>query len=86
METRFQLVRSRLWRPRLGLFWLVVLFNLLSSGMAWTLHLADPQGTLRWMLALLALTNAAAGWWLLWRLWNWPIEENIPPPAPINPE
>lgn len=82
MQTPLQLARKRLWRPRLGLFWLVVLFNVLSSGMTWTLHLADPQGALRWMLALLALTNAAAGWYLLWRLWNYPPDEPSSAPHP----
>lgn len=60
----------RLWRPRHPLFRLMLLFNVLSSGMAWTLHLARPEGALLWVLTLLALGNAGAGMVLLWRLWQ----------------
>jgi hypothetical protein len=75
MPTQLSRVKSRLWRPHLGLFWLVVAFNLLSSAMAWAIHLGDPQGALRWMLAVFALSNAVVGWWLTWRLWCWPEDE-----------
>lgn len=78
MWTQLLKAKQRLWRPQLGLFWLVVVFNALSSGMAWALHLADPQGALRWMLAFFALSNAAVGWWLTWRLWCWPVDDGLP--------
>ncbi|WP_439115492.1 hypothetical protein [Hydrogenophaga sp.] len=61
---------QRLWQPRKPLFWLVITFNVLSSAMAWVLHLAKPEGVLLVMLTLLALTNTGVGWWLLWRLWK----------------
>lgn len=60
---------KRLWQPRNPLFWLVLMFNLLSSGMAWFLHLAQPTGVLLLAVTLLALANALAGMVLLWRLW-----------------
>ncbi|MDZ4237216.1 MAG: hypothetical protein U1A81_03600 [Hydrogenophaga sp.] len=61
---------QRLWQPRKPLFWLVVIFNMLSSAMAWGLHLAQPEGAVLVVLPLLALANTGMGWWLLWRLWN----------------
>jgi len=61
---------QRLWQPRKPLFWLVIAFNVLSSAMAWGLHIAKPEGTLLVVLTLLALANTGMGWWLLWRLWN----------------
>jgi hypothetical protein len=67
---------QRLWQPRNPLFWLVVVFNLMSSAMAWGLHLARPEGVLLLMLTVLALANTGMGWWLLWRLWK-----QAPPPA-----
>jgi hypothetical protein len=53
----------------------MLVFNGLSSGMAWALHWAPPDAIWRWPLALLALSNAAAAAWLLWRLWA-----ETPPP------
>lgn len=75
---------QRLWQPRKPLFWLVIAFNVLSSAMAWGLHLAEPEGALLVVLTLLALANAGMGWWLLWRLWNEtpsPGENNVQSPA-----
>jgi 4-hydroxybenzoate polyprenyltransferase len=60
----------RLWQPHKPLFWLVVVFNVLSSAMAWGLHLARPEGVVLLLLTLLALANTGMGWWLLWRLWG----------------
>jgi len=60
---------KRLWQPRNPLFWLMLVFNLLSSTMAWFLHLAQPVGALLLVVTLLALVNALAGMVLLWRLW-----------------
>ena len=59
----------RLWQPRRGLFWLMLAFNLLSSGLAWWIHLARPDGVLLASLTLLALANTAMGWWLVYLLW-----------------
>ncbi|KJS74856.1 MAG: hypothetical protein JM57_03215 [Comamonadaceae bacterium BICA1-1] len=60
----------RLWQPRNGLFWLMLLFNGLSTGMAWFLHLSPPAGGLLLLFTLLALANAAIGMALLWLLWR----------------
>lgn len=65
-----RLALRRLWQPQRGLFWLVVVFNALSSGLAWWLHLTQPSGLLLGVLTLLALSNALAGWWLLSILWR----------------
>ncbi|MDP2262836.1 MAG: hypothetical protein Q8K24_06735 [Hydrogenophaga sp.] len=70
----------RLWQPRRGLFWLVLAFNALSSLLAWYVHLTDPPTALRWVLSLLALTNAGLGWWMLVRLWR-----ETPPEPPRHP-
>lgn len=70
-RTAWQRLR-RLWQPHNGLFWLMLLFNGLSSSMAWYLHLAQPSGVLLLLLTLLALANAAAGMLLLWLLWRSP--------------
>lgn len=59
-----------LWQPRRGLFWLMLAFNLLSSGMGWTLHLLQPTGVLLVVLTLMALGNTLIGWWLLSILWR----------------
>jgi hypothetical protein len=61
---------QRIWQPQRGLFWLVLAFNLLSSVLAWTLHLLQPTGLLLVLITLLALTNAAMGWWMLALLWR----------------
>ena len=66
----FRLAFQRIWQPRRGLFWLMLAFNVLSSVMAWSLHLLQPTGVPLLLITLLALTNAALGWWLLARLWR----------------
>lgn len=68
---------KRLWQPRNPLFWLMVAFNLLSSTMAWFVHLVQPTGAVLLVVTLLALVNALAGMGLLWRLWV----ETTPPRA-----
>ncbi len=69
-DTRFRLAWRRLWQPRRGLFWLMLAFNALSSVLAWALHLYQPTGGLLVLLTLLALCNAALGWWMLAMLWR----------------
>ena len=68
---------TRLWQPRRVLFWLVLAFNALSSVLAWALHLLQPGGSLLIVLTVLALANAAMGWWLLALLWR----EGAPSPS-----
>jgi hypothetical protein len=60
----------RLWQPRRGLFWLMLAFNLLSSVLGWTLHLAHPTGAWLILITLFALANALMGWWLISILWR----------------
>ena len=60
----------RVWQPQRGLFWLMLVFNALSSVLAWALHLLQPTGGLLVLLTLLALSNAVMGWWLLSILWR----------------
>lgn len=63
---------SRLWQPRQPLFWLMLLFNALSSACAWlmrTLPLAD--GALL-LLGAVALGNVAAGLLAAWKLMQTP--------------
>jgi len=40
----------RLWQPHNGLFWLMLLFNGLSTGMAWFLANAAAGMLLLWLL------------------------------------
>jgi len=68
-RTVWQRLRA-IWQPHNGLFWLMLLFNGLSSSMAWYLHLSPPAGWLLLVFTLLALANAAAGMLLLWLLWR----------------
>ncbi len=74
-ESALQRAITRLWQPRRVLFWLVLAFNALSSLLAWSLHLLKPGGSLLVVLAVLALANAAMGWWMLALLWR----EGAPP-------
>ncbi len=60
----------RLWQPRMPLFWLVVVLNLMSSAMTSALLVLQPTGPMRGLLTVFALLNTLAGWWLLARLWR----------------
>lgn len=62
----------RLWQPWNPLFWLMVVFNLLSSAMTTVLWALPADSGLRGWLAALALLNTFAGGWLLARLWRGP--------------
>jgi hypothetical protein len=70
MHSRLRSSLQRLWQPGRGAFWLVLVFNGLSSVLAWTLHLAEPSGSLQIVLTILALANAAMGAWMLSILWR----------------
>lgn len=60
----------RLWQPDRPAFWLMLVFNALSSAMAWALHGWQPSGLLFGVLSVFALGNAAMGWWMLALLWR----------------
>ena len=68
----------RIWQPQRGLFWLMLVFNALSSVLAWTLHLLQPTGLVLVVITLLALTNAVMGWWLLAILWRTSADSSNP--------
>lgn len=73
---------KRLWQPHNPLFWLMILFNGLSSVLAWVLHLAQPQGAGLVILTLFALGNALAGMGLLWHLWSGGVTSGQDPVLP----
>lgn len=58
----------RLWQPGHPLFWLMVVFNALSSACAWLLHTWPLAPAWQIALALVALGNVAAGTLAAWRL------------------
>lgn len=59
---------SRLIQPRNPIFWLMLVFNLLSSLFAWILR-SYPLSTLGTVLVVtLALANAFLGMWYAYRL------------------
>lgn len=62
-----QLLR-RLWRPRHPLFWLMLLFNVLSSLGAWALRTLPLTGGGLLLVGLLSLGNAGLGLLVAWRL------------------
>ncbi|MGE0348964.1 hypothetical protein [Hydrogenophaga sp.] len=60
----------RLWQPRRGLFWLMLVLQLLSSGIVLFLQIADPPDGLRLVLSLMAFIDALLAWWFTLRLWR----------------
>ena len=61
---------QRLWQPRHPIFWLLVVFNLLSSVCAWVLRSFSMPYPLMLSVAGLALGNVVFGLWCAWRLVN----------------
>lgn len=59
---------ARLWRPRHPVFWLMVLFNLLSSACSWALRSLPLTETAMWLIAAAALGNMGFGLWCAWHL------------------
>ena len=59
---------SRLIQPRNPLFWLMLVFNLLSSGFAWALRSYPLNAAGFALIGSLAVANAVVGLWLAWRL------------------
>ena len=62
----------RLWRPSHPLFWLVLLFNLLSSVCAWLMRSLPLSTGALLALGLLALANVGFGLLAAYRLWRTP--------------
>lgn len=61
---------QRLWQPHRGLFWLMIVFNLLSSLMAWMLRTVPLSTAGLLVVGGFALANALGGLWLAARLWR----------------
>ena len=59
---------SRLFQPRNPVFWLMVVFNLLSSVFAWSMRIEGIASALMFFFGLLALVNMVVGLLLAWRL------------------
>ena len=59
---------SKLFQPRDPVFWLMVVFNLLSSVFAWSMRIEGIAPGLVFLFGLLALLNMIFGLLLAWRL------------------
>ena len=71
-------ILRRLWQPHRGLFWLMVLLQLLSSCIVLFVQITDPPDALRLALGVMALIDSLLAWWLAARLWR----ESAPPANP----
>ncbi len=58
----------RLWQPQHPVFWLMVVFNILSSLCAWALRSVSLPYPLMLVIALVAMGNVAGGLWCAWWL------------------
>ncbi len=63
---------SRLYQPRNPLFWLIIVLNLLSTGLAWMLRSLPLAWPAMLLIGLFALGNAALGIVLALRLMREP--------------
>ncbi|MDR7094684.1 hypothetical protein [Hydrogenophaga laconesensis] len=63
-------ILRRLWQPHRGLFWLMVLLQLLSSCIVLFVQITDPPDALRLALGVMALIDSLLAWWLAARLWR----------------
>ena len=59
---------TRLFQPRNPRFWLLLVLNLLSAGLAWAMRLPGVASTAVVVMGVLALGNALLGMWLMWAL------------------
>ncbi len=59
---------SRLWQPRRAVFWMMVVFNLLSSGLTLAMRSQPWSDGAMLFLGGLALANSLCGLWLAVRL------------------
>ena len=72
---------SRLWQPRSPLFWMMVMFNVLSSVCSWAMR-ALPLNTVGLLLVGgVALMNVVCGLLAAWKLLNEPAPGESPPPV-----
>ena len=59
---------TRLFQPRNPRFWLLLVLNLLSAGLAWAMRLPGVASTAVVVMGMFALGNALLGMWLMWAL------------------
>ena len=59
---------QRLWQPTHPMFWLMVVFNVLSSVCAWALRAMALPYPVMLLIALVALGNVVGGLWCAWFL------------------
>jgi len=59
---------GRLWQPRRGLFWQMVVFNVLSSACAWALRTLPLNTVALVVLGIVALLNVGFGLLAAWAL------------------
>ena len=63
---------KRLWQPRRGLFWMMVVFNLLSSLCTFAMRTYPLTAAGLWLLAVIALLNVGFGLLAAWQLMREP--------------
>lgn len=59
---------TRLWQPRNPIFWLVVVLNALSTGLAWLVRTYPLSPAMAVAVAVFAMGNAVLGLRLMWGL------------------
>ena len=59
---------TRIFQPRNPRFWLLLVLNLLSAGLAWAMRLPGVASTAVVVMGMLALGNALPGMGLMWAL------------------
>ncbi len=70
----------RIFQPRNPLFWLMLMLNALSYGLAWIVQNRTLNTLGMLLIGGFALANAALGTWLLWKL-----VRDAPPEPKIEP-
>ena len=63
---------SRLWQPRRLPFWLMLMFNVLSTLCAWALRALPLNMPGMLLIASVGLLNCGLGMWIAWRLLSEP--------------
>ena len=59
---------KRIYQPRNPLFWLMMMLNALSYGLAWIVQNRALNTLGMVLVGGFALANAVIGMWLMWRL------------------
>jgi len=72
---------KRLWQPRRGLFWMMVMFNVLSSVCTYAMRAYPLNRVGMLLLAFVALLNVAFGLLAAWQLMREPPPQSGGPNA-----